>query len=188
MSPTIVDLTASSPRVPDVTRVSEELPVQTILKHAILDAQPERLRVTMQQICNSSPEAFQLARGLLLVPEEQVMHKTIDRKNRTEDDADQDEDEDEEDGSETSDEEDDSEDSDDADGESGGDEEEEEEDRPRGFSNGVTSIQTNGVKRLRPKFATCTNCSEEFDMTDNGKYSCIWHPGMSEPASPNNCL
>ena len=173
MSPTIVDLTASSPRVPDVTRVSEELRVQTILKRAIRDAQPKRLRVTLQRI---SPEAFQVAQSLLLVPEKQVKHKTIDRRNRIEDDTDQDEDE--EDSSEPSDEEDDSEDSD----------EEEEEDRPRGLSNGVTSIRTNGVKRLRAKFATCKNCSEEFDTTDNGKDSCMWHPSMSEPASPDNCL
>ncbi|KAL9077120.1 MAG: hypothetical protein Q9161_000386 [Pseudevernia consocians] len=152
MSPTIVDLTASSPRVPDVTRVSEELRVQTILKSAIRDAQPKRLRVTLQRICNASPEAFQVAQSLLLVPEKQVKHKTIDRRNRIEDDTDQDEDEDEEDSSEPSDEEDDSGDSDDENGDDGSDEEEE-EDRRRGFSNGVTSIPTNGVKRLRAKIS-----------------------------------
>ena len=163
--------------------------MQTILKHAIRDAQPKRLRVTLRRICNASPEAFQVAQSLLLVPEKQVKHKTIDRRNRIEHDTDQDEDEDEdeEDSSEPSDEEDDSEDSDDANGNDDSDEEEE-EDRPRGFSHGVTSIRTNGVKRLRAKFATCKNCSEEFDTTDNGKDSCIWHPSMSEPASPDNCL
>ncbi len=185
MSPTIVDLTASSPAV---TTLSEELPVETVLKHAILDAQPERLRVTLQHICNDLPEAFRIARSLLLVPQSQVKHKTIDRRNRLGDDTDQDEDEDEEDSSEPSDDENDSEDSDDASGGSSSDKEEEEEDRPRVLSNEVTSIQTNSVKRLRPKFATCTNCSEEFDVTDNGKYSCTWHPGMFEPASPDNCL
>ncbi|CAF9940556.1 MAG: hypothetical protein ALECFALPRED_008713 [Alectoria fallacina] len=167
MSPTIVDSTASSPAA---TRLSDEL----ALKTAILHSQPERLRVTLQETCNSSPEAFLIARSLLLVPEEQVKHKAIDRRNRTEDDADQDdEDEDE-----------DEEDCDDAYGEEddGGDKKEE-EDRPRVFSDGVAVTQTNGVKRLRPKFATCTNCSGEFDVTDNGKDSCIWHPGKSEPAS-----
>lgn len=163
--------------------------METVLKHAILDAQLERLRVTLQHICNDSPEAFRIARSLLLVPEEIVKHKTIDRRNRLGDDTDQDEDEDEdeEDSSEPSDDEGDSEDSDDASAGSSSDKEEE-EDRSRVLSNEVTSIQSHGVKRLRPKFATCTNCSEEFDVTDNGKYSCTWHPGMFEPASPDNSL
>lgn len=176
MSPTIVDLTASSPAV---TTLSEELPVETVLKHAILDAQLERLRVTLQHICNDSPEAFRIARSLLLVPEEIVKHKTIDRRNRLGDDTDQDEDEDEdeEDSSEPSDSEDDTENSDDTNGEDDGGEEEEEEDGPRALSNGFAVIPTSGVKRLRSRFATCTNCSEEFDVTDNGKYSCVWHPG-----------
>lgn len=169
MSPTIVDLTASNP---------EELPIRGILTAAIMNAEPERLRATLQKVCNSSPEAFRIAKSLLLVPEKQVKHKTIDRRNRTEDDADQDEDEDEEDSSEPSDNEDDSEHSDDTDGEDdGGDEVEEEEDSPRVVSNGVA----NGVKRLRSRYATCTNCSEAFEVTDDGRYSCVWHPGEREP-------
>lgn len=175
MSPTIVDLTTSNP---------EELPIRGILTAAIMNAEPERLRATLQEVCNSSPEAFRIAKSLLLVPEKQVKHKTIDRRNRTEDDADQDEDEDEEDSSEPSDNEDDSEHSDDTDGEDdSGDEVEEEEDGPRVVSNGVA----NGVKRLRSRYATCTNCSEEFEVTNNGEYSCVWHPGMLELAFPYTC-
>lgn len=181
MSPTIVDLTASPPawKIPP-----EELPVKTVLKMAILDAQPARLRMTLQHICSSSPEALEIARSLLLVPEKHVRQKTVDRRNRTEDDdTDGDPDEDEEDPSEPSDDEDDSANSDDADDEEddGGDEGEE-EDRRRIVSNGVAVIQTSSAKRLRSRFATCTNCSEEFDVTDNGKDSCTWHPGMSELA------
>ena len=113
----------------------------------------------------------------MLVPEEQVKHKTIDRRNRTDDDTDgdEDEDEDEEHGSETSDGEDDSEGSDDVNGEDDSGDEEEEEDRPRVLLSAV--IQTNSVKRLQSKYATCTNCSEEFEVTENGRYSCVWHPG-----------
>ena len=168
MSPTIVDMTALNPAL--VTGVTDEPPEEEVLKTAIQIAQPERLRVTLQHICNSSPDAFQIARSLLLVPEKQVKHRTIDRRNRIGDDAD--EDEDEEDSSEASDNEDDSENSDDASGEEEEEEEEVEED------NGVTVPQTKGVKRLRSKFATCINCSDEFDVTDNGKYSCTWHPGI----------
>lgn len=77
MSPTIVDLTASSPAA---TQLSEELPIKNVLIATITDAEPERLRATLQEICNSSPEAFRIAKNLLLVPEEQVKYKTIDRK------------------------------------------------------------------------------------------------------------
>lgn len=177
MPPTIVDLTASSPVA---TSESEETPVKVSLKTAIVNAQPERVRATLQEICNASPEAFQIAQNLLLVPEEHVKHKTINRSNRIEDDTDQDEDEDEQDDNESSDDEDDSEGSDDASREDGGDDEENGEDHPRIFPNGSTVIQTNGVKRLRSKFATCTHCSEEFDVADNGKDSCVWHPGGRE--------
>lgn len=130
MSPTIVDLTASSPAA---TSESEEPPVKVVLKTAIVNAQPERVRATLQQICNASPEAFQIAQNLLLVPEEHVKHKTINRSIRIEDDTDQDEDEDEdeEDDNESSDDEDDSGGSDDASREDGGDDEENGEDHPR---------------------------------------------------------
>ncbi len=33
-------------------------------------------------------------------------------------------------------------------------------------------------KRLRPRFATCRNCNQEFDVTDNGRKACRWHDGM----------
>lgn len=42
-------------------------------------------------------------------------------------------------------------------------------------------------KRLRPRYATCTNCDQEFDVTDNGKKSCRWHDGMALRAKPVVC-
>ena len=182
MSPTIVDLTVSTPAV---TGFTEEPREEEVLKSAIQLAQPERLRATLREICNSSPEAFRIARDLLLVPEEQVKHKTIDRRNRVDED---DEDEDEEDSSESSDSEDDSNISDDANGEEKAEDEgdDNKEHRPRVVS--VAVVQTNGVKRLRSKFATCLNCSDEFDVTNNGKYSCVWHPGIFVLTSSETCL
>ena len=180
MSPTIVDLTASDPVTQATDEPSDE---EEVLRKAIQIAQPERLRATLQGICNCSPEAFRIARSLLLVPEKQVKHKTIDRRNRIGDSEDEDEDdEDEDEVSESGDNEDDSENSDDGSEEEEDEEEEEEEEEEE--HNGVAALQTKGVKRLRSKFATCINCSEEFDVTDNGKYSCTWHPGTSVLASP----
>ena len=42
-------------------------------------------------------------------------------------------------------------------------------------------------KRLRPRFATCINCDQEFDVTDNGKKACRWHDGMALRANPMLC-
>lgn len=42
-------------------------------------------------------------------------------------------------------------------------------------------------KRLRPRFATCINCDQEFDVTDNGKKACRWHDGMAIHAKSIVC-
>jgi hypothetical protein len=34
-------------------------------------------------------------------------------------------------------------------------------------------------KRLRPRFATCEHCSEEFDVTENEDDACMWHDGKA---------
>lgn len=108
------------------------------------------------------------------MPEVQVKRKTVDRRNRDEDDDD--EDEDEEQGSDTSGGEEDSD--DDANSEDDGDDKEQEEHRPRVPSTSVAAIPTNtSVKRLRAKYATCTHCAAEYDVTDNRNDSCTWHPG-----------
>ena len=44
-----------------------------------------------------------------------------------------------------------------------------------GHKNGVS---TPNLKRLRPRFASCKNCNEDFDVETNDKYSCSWHPGI----------
>ncbi len=40
-----------------------------------------------------------------------------------------------------------------------------------------------GRKRLRPRYATCRNCEEEFDVTQNGSEDCVYHPGKSAGSS-----
>ena len=46
-----------------------------------------------------------------------------------------------------------------------------------GHKNGVSAPSR---KRFRPRFATCINCNEEFDVETNDEDSCIWHPGISQ--------
>lgn len=40
------------------------------------------------------------------------------------------------------------------------------------------SFEAGSTKRLRPRFAICENCSEEYDVTCNLKGDCICHDGM----------
>ena len=47
----------------------------------------------------------------------------------------------------------------------------------------ITHVQK-APKRLRPRFATCINCDQEFDVTDNGDTVCSWHDGMVLRAYP----
>jgi hypothetical protein len=35
------------------------------------------------------------------------------------------------------------------------------------------------LKRIRPRFAVCTNCKEEFDVAENTQESCNYHSGMT---------
>lgn len=37
------------------------------------------------------------------------------------------------------------------------------------------------VERLRPRHAHCMNCHEEFDVTQNTRKSCFYHPGNYVP-------
>ncbi|RDW85422.1 hypothetical protein BP5796_03747 [Coleophoma crateriformis] len=34
---------------------------------------------------------------------------------------------------------------------------------------------------MRPRYAACENCKKEFDVTDNHRGDCVWHPGSKEP-------
>lgn len=36
------------------------------------------------------------------------------------------------------------------------------------------------LKRLRPRYAMCKNCEEEFDITQNESGDCVYHPGKSD--------
>lgn len=127
---------------------------KAVLQSAIDSAQPTRLRATLQALCNSSADVASLVSSLLLVPENEVK-KSRHRKASSED---SDEDEDEE----------------DSDKSSNGSEEEEEE---NGDNLEDTEATSNTLKRLRPRYAMCENCSEEFDVTDNVKGACVYHDG-----------
>lgn len=45
-------------------------------------------------------------------------------------------------------------------------------------SHSATAI-LHGNKRLRAKYAVCSNCQEEYDVTQNHKKACRWHDGMN---------
>lgn len=160
MPGTIVDLTTASSPEP------ESFASDTILHDAIDTAHSARLRATLKELCHSSVDAFQIVQDLLLVPEEKAIHRMVDRKNRSESESDDgvgDEDESDEDESEP--------------------DEDKSEDEDQHSDDGASVHDERAVpicikkllKRPRPRFATCENCNEEFDVTNNGKYDCVYN-------------
>lgn len=116
--------------------------------------------------------------------QDQQIGKDINSKNQSKSPhEDHDEDESEED--EDDDEEEDSDDDDEGTTDEEDDDEENEDDEDEDESEKVEKTAfavTNGNKRLRSRFAMCSNCEEEFDVTLNSKTACRWHDGM------NRCL
>lgn len=172
MPSTVVDLTATSP---SPAPGAESTPLKAILHSAINRAQPSRLRVILQQICDNNVNAAQMAEELLLASEEEATRKMVDRKNKSADydETDEEEDDDEEESEESDKDEDDSEDDgEDNDG----------SDVKANKTKGLFAPPAPNVKRLRSRYATCANCSEEFDVTFNSREDCIWHPGTLFPS------
>ena len=149
MAATVVDLTRSSPSTDASTGLT--LQEDNLLHWVIETAQPDRLRGVLGKICRRLPEATQLARELLLVSEQEVQMGK--HRIRTSDDESEDEGESQQ-----------------------GNTTEESKDE----NQGLLEIEDNSSakrKRLRPKYALCSQCKEEYDTSSNQKGDCIWHPG-----------
>ena len=145
-----VDLTASSP----------PRAVKTVLHDAINTAHESRIRLALRNACDISEQASKLVQEMLLVPEEKVKYRIVEKDLDSQGDVDEDESDEEED-----------------------DEDEDEDEEKEESEDEDTSVQVNDVsapslKRLRPRYAFCVNCKEEFDVETNEKDSCVWHPGI----------
>jgi hypothetical protein len=47
-------------------------------------------------------------------------------------------------------------------------------------------LKSTEPKRLRPRYAVCMNCNKEFDVSENTRKSCSYHPGMYSVATYPN--
>lgn len=45
-----------------------------------------------------------------------------------------------------------------------------------------------GPKRMRTRYSTCSNCKEEFDVSENTRKSCSYHPCMLPLCSLSNIV
>lgn len=50
--------------------------------------------------------------------------------------------------------------------------------RPDAEDKDEAPATTDGAKISRPRYADCTNCEKEFDVSKNSSTSCSYHPGM----------
>ena len=89
MPRTVVDLAAAdqSPVATPNIKLKKD-----ILLDAIYAVNKQRLCSVLMGICDKNPMAFQLTEKLLLIPEEKVMRKVVDKKNMVYDETDEEED------------------------------------------------------------------------------------------------
>lgn len=181
MAPSIIDLTVESspaappPRRPIVRPKPEELDPSLALESAIKDVKEDTLRRVILQLCATQPAAAEYLRGELLVGEDEVNLYADEEEEDEEEPEDEEEEEEEED-----------------------EEEEEVEDveeeadkaearrvayekRRAEFASKASRLlppqQVTGQKRVLPRYATCEQCEEEFDVTMNEEGDCVWHSG-----------
>ncbi len=121
------------------------------LNAAILSVSKEVLAVLMMKICQDHPSIRDFVEGHLLVNESQVPRpgRPVDSDRDSED----------------------SDDSDDSD-------ESDESEATEKKVTAVPELTQAGPKRLRMRYAICINCKEEFDVSENTRKSCSYHPGM----------
>jgi hypothetical protein len=53
---------------------------------------------------------------------------------------------------------------------------------PPDDDNGILEVKPatlKSKKRVRPRYAVCVNCREEYDVSKKSRESCYFHPGMS---------
>ena len=153
MAASIIDLTEeNSPAVDRPTPAPEHRLHR--LQHALAVAQPERLRQTLLDLCSKCPDIAEKASALLLVAEDEAVsiHESDEESNRS-------------------------------DVEDGGTDSEASVTEPSSaIADEAPLVQaSNGNKRLRPRYAVCINCDEEFDVTCNEKGDCTWHNGNALP-------
>lgn len=166
MPPTIIDLTQASSPAPIAPEI---IPVAVLLKQAIADAQPIRLRSTLVAICDTSPEAARIAASLLLVSEEKIRYLSAEESSEEEEQEEEDEDEDEgeEDVGRRS----------DGNDEASSHNETDKRAKENSRSNHAMGLAANDLKRMRTRYAMCENCDEEFDVAYNSMGDCSWHEG-----------
>ncbi|KAL8803940.1 MAG: hypothetical protein Q9200_006025 [Gallowayella weberi] len=120
---------------------------------AIDTAQPERLRQALSKICAESAVAAQLAQDILLVPIRRSISPSAEQRDKNDDNE-----------------------TDESESESVSDSGSKQEALEAEAASNVAL----GLKRMRPRYAMCSNCEEEFDVTENQSGGCIYHPGEME--------
>ena len=56
--------------------------------------------------------------------------------------------------------------------------------KKRSASIDVTEKEANGLKRRKLRYVKCVRCEESFDVENNHKGDCEWHPGKPHASMP----
>ncbi|KAL8883586.1 MAG: hypothetical protein Q9192_007091, partial [Flavoplaca navasiana] len=121
------------------------------LQFAIDGAQPDRLRDTLRRLCNNSKDIARAAEAILLVPLDRSKARKTPTAGVEDGDADKNDD----------------------------DSDEPESDQSPKDQLAAAEAKRKAVhklKRQRPRYAMCKNCNEEFNITQNDRGGCVYHP------------
>lgn len=130
------------------------LPTTPRLLRALADARPERVRQTLLGWWLESPDMAHQASAILLVDEDKAVSvHDSDEESKNGDAKDQ----------------------------SADSKARVPEPRSAAVDN-QANVQAllHGIKRLQPRYAVCTNCKEEFDVTGSRNGDRVWHNGNAQ--------
>lgn len=155
----VIDLTESDQPAQPVVPLAPAVAIDQLLRDTIEDAHEARVRHALQTVCETSPEASKIVQELLLVPADKVKARVV-CKDYNSDPAEGEEEE-----------------NSDQCGECDSSDDRDEDESPIAQGQGILVSVGQSLKRVRPRFANCENCDEEFDVGTNSRESCIFHPG-----------
>ena len=160
-----VDLT-QSPVVRTPPKV-EKIDPAAVLERAIDNVSKDTLRRVVKTLCRTQPLAARFLEDQLLASGPAIKdYENVSTDEESEEDEEDEEDEEEQ--------------GTDEDNEKDDGEEEAKPSKTTQNSKGQPLAQVAGQKRMRSRFATCEQCEEEFDITENHREACEWHPGKQK--------
>jgi len=142
--------------LPPISSLLPQTDLPAPLIEALHKASAKRVRGLLMKVCREHPDAKALVQRKFLVPKREVVPYHADSESENAEES-----------------------------PSEVEESDSESEAPTGYvASAAPSLKRKAEavedRELFPRFARCENCKEEFDVTENERGDCIWHPGQKE--------